>query len=140
MNRLSLLLVSLALLTACEPRETPPVRPSPLEGPWSSGVSTSGIGVVVNLVWTPDSVRGTGSYTAFAGSGGCAAANLSGSGTFSFRTRRTSAGAVSGIIAFDSGWRPSYNGPVPDSSHIEGVMTSAGASPCPLTLFRGLVP
>jgi hypothetical protein len=46
---------------------------------------------------------------------------------------------VSGVIAFDSGWRPSYSGPS-DSSHVEGVMTDAGASPCPLTLFHGLVP
>src|SRR5262252_7675567 len=111
MNRLAFLLISAVLLAACGSAETSPPAPSRLDGPWSSGYSTSGIGVVVNLTWTPDSVKGTGSYIVFAGSGGCAAANLTGSGTLSFATRRTSAGGVSGIIAFDSGWRPSYSGP-----------------------------
>ena len=126
------------LVMACGSDRSTSPTPSALDGPWSTHVF--GVGLVLNLQWSSDSVRGTGTYTVIASTLGCGGATLSGTGTVTLAAARTAQTSISGVMKFDNGWTPPYGGTLMDSSRIEGAFSSIDAGPCPLTLYHGLVP
>ena len=107
-----------------------------LDGAWSS--HDFRIGVVLDLAWTADSVRGTGTYTVLQNTLGCGGATLHDNGnvTFAASVKNT---AIVGHMAFDNGWMPPYSGTLAGTS-INGAFQSIDAGPCPFALFKGLVP
>lgn len=128
---------------ACGSDAIAPRPPSSLDGPWSSGHSVIGLNVALELTWTADSVKGTGSYafvptdTPF----GCGGGTLPAHGTVSFAAGRAASGQIGGAFRFDNGWIPPYGGTLTaDSSRIDGAFRSIDAGSCPFTMFHGLVP
>ena|SRR5512146_32773 len=130
-------LVSATLLACGSDRSTSP-NTAALDGPWSTHLA--GVGLVLELNWSSDSVRGTGTYTVIGGTLGCGGSTLSGDGNVTFAAARTSATSISGAMRFDNGWTPPYTGALIDGSRIDGAFGSVDAGPCPLTLYHGLVP
>jgi hypothetical protein len=118
---------------------TTAVLDTSLDGPWSTHAAGTGVGVVLNLVWSADSVTGSGTYTALDQSLGCGGTTLRGSGTVRFVAGRSGA-AISGAMLFDNGWTPPYTGSLENGSHISGAFRSIDAGSCGFDLYRGLVP
>lgn len=132
------ILLTAAILSGCGSDRSTSPSPSALDGPWSTHGLT--IGLVLDLEWSRDSVRGTGNYTVITSTLGCGGATLTGSGTVTLAAARTSETSISGAMVFDNGWTPPYHGTLVDSSRIDGAFSSIDAGPCPLTLYHGLVP
>jgi hypothetical protein len=126
-----------ALLAGCggsEVTQTPTL--SPADGPWSAHVP--GLGLVLDLTWSPDSVHGTGTYTFLSGQFGCGAP--AGTGNVTFVASRSATNDVQGFMSFDNGWVPPFRGTLVSDTHVSGGFMSVDAGPCTLDLFRGLVP
>jgi len=130
--------LSLVAAGACS-SPTAATTPSPLDGVWSSHLPGSGVGVVLTLVWTPDSVHGAGTYDAVQSSLGCGGGTLQGSGNVTLRAARSDT-VILGSMTFDNGWTPPYRGSLENGSHISGAFQSIDAGPCQFDLFHGLVP
>ena len=130
------LVLALAALTSCTSDTTTPSN-GRLDGAWSS--HNFSVGVVFDLTWTADSVRGSGTYTVLQNALGCGGATLRGNGNVTFAASVRN-GALVGRMAFDNGWTPPYTGTLVDSSSINGAFQSIDAGPCPFALFKGLVP
>ncbi len=110
---------------------------SNLDGAWSS--HDFNIGVVLQLTWTADSVRGSGTYTTLQNALGCGGGTLQGSGTLTLAASVKDTTVV-GHMAFDNGWTPPYSGTLVNGTSINGAFQSIDAGPCPFALFKGLVP
>ena len=121
---------------SCASDTTTPTN-SALNGPWSS--HNVSIGVVLDLTWSADSVRGSGTYTVLQNNLGCGGATLHGNGNLTLAASAKN-GALVGHMSFDNGWTPPYTGTLVDSSSIDGAFQSIDAGPCPFALFKGLVP
>lgn len=126
------------VVTACGSDKSAAPLTSDLDGPWSA--HQLGVGLVLNLTWSADSVHGTGTYDAVDNTLGCGGGTLSDAGTLTFAAARRSDGGITGAMKFDNGWTPPYSGTLVGNSQIDGAFSSIDAGPCPLTLFRGLVP
>jgi hypothetical protein len=131
------LLIAAALPGCGSDRSTSPA-PSALDGPWSTHLL--GVGLVLDLQWSPDSVKGAGTYTVIVNSLGCGGSTLTGNGSVTLAAARTSESSIRGTMRFDNGWAPPYSGTLVESSRIDGAFGSIDAGPCPLTLYHGLVP
>src|SRR5215467_11255052 len=110
-----------ALLTGCggsEVTQTPPLTPE--NGPWSAHVL--GLGLVLDLAWTPDSVHGTGTYTFLTGQFGCGAP--AGTGNVTFAASRSATNDVQGFMSFDNGWTPPFHGSLVSDTHVAGGFMS----------------
>jgi hypothetical protein len=121
---------------ACSDAATTPQDHS-LDGAWTS--RSFGVTSLLNLTWTRDSVKGTGTYFVIDNSLGCGGITLHGSGTVSFRASRSGA-MITGAMIFDSGWSPSYSGTLEDNSRVVGGFRSIDAGTCPFDLIFGLIP
>jgi hypothetical protein len=122
-------------LAACTSDTTTP-NDGGLDGAWSS--HDFNIGVVLDLAWTADSVRGSGTYTVLQNTLGCGGATLHGTGNVTLAASVKN-NAIVGHMAFDNGWTPPYSGTLGGTS-INGAFQSIDAGPCPFALFKGLVP
>jgi hypothetical protein len=123
-------------LAACGSDTTTTTVDGNLDGPWSS--HDFNIGVVLNLTWTADSVKGSGSYTVLQNSLGCGGSTLHGDGTVMFAAS-ISSGNIVGRMSFDNGWAPPYRGTLTGTS-IAGAFQSIDAGQGPFPLYKGLVP
>ena len=123
-------------LAACGSDTTTTTGSGNLDGPWSS--HDFNIGVVLNLTWTADSVKGSGTYTVLQNSLGCGGGTLHGDGTVTFAAS-VSSGNIVGHMAFDNGWTPPYRGTLTGTT-IAGAFQSIDAGPCLFPLYKGLVP
>lgn len=122
-------------LVSCASDTTTPTT-GDLDGAWSS--HDFSIGVVLDLAWTADSVRGSGTYAVLQNTLGCGGGTLHGNGNVSFAASVKN-NAIVGHMAFDNGWTPPYSGTLAGTS-INGAFMSIDAGPCPFALFKGLVP
>jgi hypothetical protein len=129
---------SAVVFTACGSDRSTSPAPADLDGPWSA--HQLGVGLVLDLTWSRDSVHGTGTYDAVDNTLGCGGSTLTDAGTVTLAAAWRADGTVQGTMKFDNGWSPPYTGTLVDDSRIEGAFGSIDAGPCPLTLFRGLVP
>jgi hypothetical protein len=130
----TLLPLAAIVLTGCH-TSTAPIDTS-LDGPWTS--HTLSVDVLINLTWTADSVKGSGTYTVIRNTLGCGGGTLTGNGAVDFAASR-SGNALSGHMAFDNGWTPPFSGTL-TSDIIAGRFMSVDAGTCDYTLFHGLVP
>ena len=128
----------LAGIVACSDSNIAPVDHA-LDGPWSTGPRLDGLAMVLDLRWTTDSVKGSGTYNVLTTGPGCGGVTLHGQGTVSFAAS-ISKSAIVGRMTFDNGWSPSYTAMLVDSVRIDGAFQSIDAGPCPFGLFKGLVP
>jgi hypothetical protein len=127
-------ILALALASCTSDTTTP--NDGGLDGAWSS--HNFSVGVVLDLAWTADSVRGSGTYTVLQNALGCGGATLHGTGNVTFAASVKN-NAFLGHMAFDNGWAPPYSGTL-DGTSINGAFQSIDAGPCPFALFKGLVP
>jgi hypothetical protein len=127
-------ILSLALASCTSDTTTP--NTGGLDGAWSS--HDFSIGIVLDLAWTADSVRGSGTYTVLQNTLGCGGATLHGNGNVTFAASVKN-NAIVGRMTFDNGWTPPYSGTLVGTS-INGAFQSIDAGPCPFALFKGLVP
>jgi len=123
-------------IAACGSDTSTTATTGDLDGPWSS--HDFNIGVVLNLTWTADSVKGSGTYTVLQNSLGCGGGTLQGDGGVTFAAS-ISSGSIVGHMAFDNGWTPPYRGTL-EGTTIDGAFQSIDAGPCFFPLFKGLVP
>lgn len=130
------LLVCCATVVACSAAATAPPD-DPLNGAWTS--RSSGVTSLLNLTWTRDSVKGTGTYRVIGNTLGCGGGTLQASGAVSFRASRAGA-TITGVMMFDNGWTPPYSGPLEDNSRIVGAFRSVDAGSCSFDLIFGLIP
>ena len=130
------LLVGSAATVACSDATTATQSDS-LNGAWTS--RSSGVTSLLNLTWTRDSVKGTGTYQVIGNALGCGGGSLQGSGTVSFRASRSGA-TITGVMAFDNGWTPPYTGTLEDNARVVGGFRSIDAGTCPYDLIFGLIP
>jgi hypothetical protein len=130
------LLACFAVAVACSDVATAPQGDS-LNGAWTS--RSSGVTSQLDLTWTRDSVKGTGTYFVIDNALGCGGGSLQGSGTVSFRASRSGA-TIAGVMAFDNGWTPPYIGTLEDNARIVGGFRSIDAGTCSFDLFFGLIP
>ena len=130
------MLVSLGAAVACSDAATATQSDS-LDGAWTS--RSSGVTSLLDLTWTRDSVKGTGTYRVFDNALGCGGGSLQGNGSVSFRASRSGA-TVTGVMAFDNGWTPPYIGTLEDNSRVVGGFRSIDAGTCSYDLICGLIP
>lgn len=108
-----------------------------LDGAWTA--RSFGVAALLQLTWTKDSVKGSGTYTVLDNSLACGGGTLRGSGTVTLRASR-SGSAIAGFMAFDNGWSPPYTGTLSGNSRIDGSFRSIDAGSCAFPLFFGLIP
>jgi hypothetical protein len=128
--------VAVVALAACGADATSPTDTS-LDGAWTA--RSFGVAAMLNLTWTRDSVRGTGTYNAISNTLGCGGGTLIGMGSVAFRAAR-SGSSVSGFMTFDNGWSPPYTGTLEDNARINGAFRSIDAGSCSFELIFGLIP
>jgi hypothetical protein len=133
---------SAAVIVACSgtagpTSDTTQTTLTALNAAWTA--RTSGVLVLLDLVWTRDSVNGTGSYAAIGNTLGCGGGTLSGNGAVTFHAAR-SGSTVTGTMAFDNGWAPPYSGTLENNARIDGAFRSIDAGNCPFNLYLGLIP
>src|SRR5512146_1125193 len=104
-------------LAACGSDRSTSPSPHALDGPWSTHLS--GVGLVLDLEWSADSVKGTGTYTVIGNTLGCGGSTLTGNGSLTLAAARTSASSIRGTMRFDNGWAPPYDGMLVESSRID---------------------
>jgi hypothetical protein len=129
-------IVCFAAAAACSDAMTTPQDKS-LDGAWTS--RSFGVTSLLNLTWTRDSVKGTGTYFVIDNSLGCGGGTLQGSGTVSFRASRSGA-TITGAMIFDNGWTPPYSGTLENNSRVAGGFRSIDAGSCSYDLIFGLIP
>ena len=130
------LLVCFGATIACSHAATA-TQGDPPNGAWTS--RSSGVTSLLNLTWTRDSVNGTGTYRVLDNALGCGGVSLHGNGTVSFRASRSGA-SVTGVMTFDSGWRPPYFGTLEDNARVVGGFRSVDSGTCAYDLIFGLIP
>jgi hypothetical protein len=130
------LLAGLIALAGCGSDAAGPTNSS-LDGAWTA--RSFGVTALLNLAWTRDSVRGTGTYNAIDNTLGCGGGTLVGMGTVTLRAAR-SGSTVTGFMTFDNGWSPPYTGTLEDNARINGAFRSIDAGNCSFELFFGLIP
>lgn len=136
LSRRALVALAVIALASCSSDGTTTAVNGNLDGPWSS--HDFNIGVVLNLTWTADSVKGSGTYTVLQNSLGCGGGTLDDDGTVTFAAS-ISNGNIVGHMAFDAGWTPPYRGTL-EGTTIDGAFQSIDAGPCFFPLYKGLVP
>ena len=105
-----------------------------LNGTWTG--SSGGLAVSLQLTWTADSVRGSGTYTvANPPNFNCVAISFFGSGTVSFAAHRTN-DVVGGGLMFDWGYWPPYGGRLRTANRFDGSIFTVDSGSCALTLTR----
>jgi hypothetical protein len=129
-------ILACATAIACSGAATAP-QDNSLNGAWTS--RSFGVTSLLNLTWTRDSVKGTGTYFVIDNSLGCGGGTLKGNGTVSFRGSRSGA-TITGAMIFDNGWTPPYTGTLEDNSRVVGGFRSIDAGSCSFDLIFGLIP
>jgi len=130
------IIVSVAAAVACSDATTS-TQDAFLDGAWTS--RSSGVTSLLNLTWTRDSVKGTGTYRVFDSVLGCGGGTLQGSGNVTFRASRSGA-TIAGSMTFDNGWTPPYTGTLEDNSRVVGGFRSIDSGSCSYDLIFGLIP
>jgi hypothetical protein len=130
------LVVTLVAAIACGGTTTTPTDRA-LDGAWTA--RSFGVAALLQLTWTQDSVKGSGTYTVLDNTLACGGGTLKGSGTVTFRASR-SGSSIAGFMTFDNGWGPPYTGLLANNSRIDGSFRSIDAGSCSFPLFFGLIP
>lgn len=129
-------IVTLVAVLACGGTTTAP-KDDALDGAWTA--RSFGVAALLELTWTKDSVKGSGTYTVLGNTLACGGGTLKGSGTVTLRASRAGS-AIVGVMAFDNGWAPPYTGTLANNSRIDGSFRSIDAGSCAFPLFFGLIP
>jgi len=129
-------ITALVTVLACSDSTTTPTDHA-LDGAWTA--RSFGVAALLQLTWTKDSVKGSGTYTVLDNTLACGGGTLKGSGTVTLRASR-SGSSVAGFMAFDNGWSPPYTGTLANNSRIDGSFRSIDAGSCSFPLFFGLIP
>jgi len=117
-----------------------------LDGPWSTGVTTIGLIMGMNLTWTRDQVVGSGSYSALGDGARCGTTTIAGTSSVAFAAARRGSSDVRGQLTFGGGAPIEYDGTLDDSqpspgfARLNGTLVAADGTRCALTLFQGSVP
>jgi hypothetical protein len=137
-GRVVAMIAGFAAAVACSDAATATTtQDASLDGAWTS--RSSGVTSLLNLTWTRDSVKGTGTYFVIGNALGCGGGTLQGNGSVSFRASRSGA-AITGVMTFDNGWTPPYTGTLEDNARIVGGFRSIDAGTCSYDLIFGLIP
>jgi hypothetical protein len=137
-GRVVAMIACFAAAVACSDAATATtVQDATLDGAWTS--RSSGVTSLLDLTWTRDSVKGSGTYFVIDNALGCGGITLHGNGSVSFRASRSGA-AITGVMTFDSGWMPPYFGTLENNARIVGGFRSIDAGTCSYDLIFGLVP
>jgi len=140
----ALLFALVSLGAACSDAVGPAERA--LDGPWSTGHTTTGFDMAVNLTWTRDHVAGSGSYSAAADGARCGTTAIAGASSVTFAAARRGSSDVHGQVTFGGGAQIEYDGTLNDAqqspgfARINGTLIAADGTRCSLTLFQGFVP
>jgi hypothetical protein len=133
-RRASTFLLWCVVLAGCNASTRRVPASGDLTGAWRG--SAAGVTVVLSLVQSGDSVKGSGTYTVAASNTlGCGGGTLPVSGTLTM-IGRVQGSSFDGGMKFDVNWDPPYSGTVSGAATLDGHFMSVDAGPCPFALVR----
>ena len=143
-RRILLLLPALLAAAACSDAVSPEDRS--LDGPWSTGPLTIGLGMGLNLTWTQDRVSGPGSYAAFGSGAQCGSTTITGSTTLELTATRPTSREIRGQLTFGTGPRFQLQGTLivaeqhPGFAEIDANLFAPDGTGCSMPIRQGLIP